>query len=64
MEHVRAAAQEVRPGKGFCLRGVQAFAKRHGFDFQDFCRNGVEADALEATGDHFALKVVEYARRG
>jgi hypothetical protein len=37
------------------------FAK-HGLDWRDFVRNGIDADKLTATGDAIALRVVEEAR--
>lgn len=47
---------------GLCIPKSREWAKRHGFDFRDFLRNGIAADTLLATGDAFALKLVEWAR--
>lgn len=55
--------RDVRACK-MCARGARAFFKRHGLDWSDFIRNGIDASVLEATGDAMALKVVDYAKRG
>lgn len=50
----------TRPG--FCRDKSKAWAKRHGLDFRDFVRNGIEAEKLEAIGDAFAIALVKWAR--
>lgn len=45
-----------------CSAGARDFFKRHGFDWRDFLKNGIDAKKLEATGDAMALQVVEVAR--
>lgn len=45
-----------------CSRGARMFLATHGFDLGAFLKDGLPADALEATGDALALKVVEVAR--
>lgn len=47
---------------GFCRDKSKAWAKRHGIDYRDFVRNGIDAAVLEATGDGFALALVAWAR--
>jgi hypothetical protein len=54
--HIQAAHICLRPG-------AQSFFKRHGFDFRDFMRNGIDAEKLIATGDAMALAVVDIARK-
>lgn len=54
MEHIRAARM--------CSRGARTFFERHGLDWQKFLKDGLPAEALEATGDAMALQVVEVAR--
>ena len=51
------------PKPGFCLSQSRAWFKRHGLDWRDFVRNGIDAAALEATGDALALAVVTSARQ-
>jgi len=53
---------DVRACK-MCARGARAFSRRHGLDWTRFIREGIEADALIATGDAMAMKVVEHAKR-
>ena len=48
--------------RGFCRPKAKAWAKRHGIDYRDFVRNGIEAEKLEATGDAFAIALVKWAR--
>jgi len=54
IDHVRAA--------GLCVNGTRTWFARHGLDFREFLREGLDADTLLATGDAMALRVVEHAR--
>lgn len=54
MEHVRAAKM--------CSRGARSFFEAHNLDWDTFLREGLPAEAIVATGDVMALKVVEVAR--
>lgn len=54
MRHIREA--------GLCSSGMRAWFTLHDLDILDFIRNGIPAERLEATGDHFALQVVAVAR--
>ena len=54
IDHVRAA--------GLCVNGSRAWFAHHGLDFRSFLREGLTAEALLATGDAMALRVVQYAR--
>lgn len=56
MQHVRQARM--------CSRGARQFFERHGLDWSRFLREGIDAEAVRATGDAMALKVVEVAERG
>ena len=47
---------------GFCRDGARRWARAHGIDWRDFVRNGIAAERLEATGDAFALALVQHAR--
>lgn len=52
-----------RRGIGYCRgKGAEWFA-RHGLDFRDFVRNGIDEQQLLATGDGMALRLVEWARQ-
>lgn len=46
----------------YCSRGVREFFERHGLNWSDFLRNGIQSDILAATGDAMALKAIEVAR--
>lgn len=48
--------------RGFCRPKMKDWFVRHGLDWQDFVRNGMESDKLEAIGDAFALATVKWAR--
>jgi hypothetical protein len=50
----------MRPGH--CRAGAKAWFAAHGIDWREFVRDGVPAQRLVATGDAFALEVVEWAR--
>lgn len=61
LEHMRGVTGfNTRPG--LCTRGGRAWAERHGLDWKDFCRNGIDSETLLRTGDAFALAVVDHAR--
>lgn len=48
---------------GLCHRGARAWFARHELDWLTFCRDGLPASALLATGDAIAARVVEHARQ-
>ncbi|GHT89943.1 hypothetical protein FACS1894101_1590 [Betaproteobacteria bacterium] len=51
----------VRPG--WCHRGARAWCLARGLDWQAIvAAGGIEADTLIATGDAFALALVQHAR--
>lgn len=47
---------------GFCRDSAKEWARKHGLDFKDFVRHGIDAEKLEAIGDAFALALVRWAR--
>jgi len=47
---------------GYCIKGIKEFCKRHGIDFRNFVKHGIDEDDLLKTGDAMAVKVVERAR--
>ncbi len=55
IDHVRAT--------GLCVHGTRSWFARQGLDFRAFLREGIAAEALLATGDAMAMRVVEHARR-
>ena len=56
MVHVRQAKM--------CSSGAREFFARHELDWQEFLKNGIDAEKLRATGDAMALKVVKVAENG
>jgi hypothetical protein len=56
MVHIRQAKM--------CSNGTRDFFNRHGLDWQEFLKEGVDAEKLRATGDAMALKVVKVAENG
>lgn len=50
----------VRRAK-LCSKGMRAWFARYGLDYGSFLKNGIAEEALLATGDAFAKKVVEQA---
>lgn len=59
--------EHVRGTKGFntrgrlCVVGARNWFKTHDLDFADFLANGIDEGILLATGDAFAIAVVEQA---
>lgn len=48
--------------RGFCRGQSREWARRHGLDWRAFVKQGIDAEALEATGDGLALALVKWAR--
>jgi predicted dinucleotide-binding enzyme len=42
---------------------MRLFAEKHGLDFEDFVKNGVDAEVLLATNDEMAKRAVEEAMK-
>lgn len=45
---------------GICASGARRWFHAHGLDFRDFMANGIDAEALLATGDAYARQVVDH----
>lgn len=54
MRHIRMAK--------LCAPGTRGWWRKHGLDWRDFVKNGIEGEKLIATGDPLAMRVVEAAR--
>lgn len=48
-------------GRGFCRGKSKAWFKRHGLDWRDFVRNGIDEQQLLDTGDGMAAALVKWA---
>lgn len=57
----REHLDEMQPR--YCANGARRWFARMGLDWAAFVRDGIDADALAATGDAMALKLVDYVRR-
>jgi len=53
--------QDLRAAR-LCFQGSRPWLARHGFSWQEFLANGIDAETLEATGDALALRVIAQAR--
>lgn len=51
---------DVRAAK-MCSGGTRRWFEKHGFDYPDFLKNGIDSEKFIATGDPMALQVVEVA---
>ncbi|SDX82767.1 hypothetical protein [Roseicitreum antarcticum] len=56
----RVTLQDLRAAR-YCRAGVRPWFQRHGFDWQDFLTNGIDADRLRATGDALVEPVIREA---
>lgn len=54
---MRVTISDVRQ-TGHCVLGIRQWFDRHGLDFADFMRNGIDAETLLATKDGLARRVV------
>jgi hypothetical protein len=59
---IRVYIRHVRE-EMLCVRGMREWARLHNFDFHEFVRSGITVEELEATGDDFARRLCERARR-
>ena len=46
----------------YCTKGIRLFCKKYSLDYEDFLKNGIEAEKLEALNDSMANKVLEVKR--
>lgn len=62
IEHVRSIRGfGQRPG--FCASKSREWFVRHGLDWSEFLRSGIDSAVLEATGDGLALALVAHAKQ-
>jgi len=47
---------------GHCAIGIRRWFEYRGLDFRDFLRNGIDVDIFLATGDAYAIRVVQLKR--
>ena len=55
VEHIRKAK--------FCMAGARDIAKHYGLPWEEFLKNGLPAETLEALGDEFANQICAIARK-
>lgn len=48
---------------GACEEGVRLWLERHGFDWNDFCINGIDYDLVYNEGDYAVNRVLESLQR-
>lgn len=48
---------------GFCNHGMRLMAKRHGIDWAQFLRSGIDADTLRALGNAMSERAIACAER-
>lgn len=48
--------------KRLCSAGLRRFAEKHGLDFQEFVRNGIDSDLLPKN-DSTVEEMIEQAKR-
>jgi arsenate reductase-like glutaredoxin family protein len=53
IQHIRQA--------NLCARGARAWFARHGLDYGEFLKNGIDSEKILALGDHFGNTVVAKA---
>ena len=56
----RVTIQDLRASR-LCFQGARPWFRRHGLDWQDFLKDGLDAEILVATGDALALRVIAIA---
>jgi hypothetical protein len=58
---VRVELRHLR-ALGYCSRGARAWFAHHALDWQAFVADGLPAEVIEATGDHFGIEAAKRAR--
>ena len=61
VQRLRIIVQDIRSAR-YCLAGVRVWFRRHGFDWQAFLAEGIDADRLSTTGDALVAPVIAAAR--
>jgi len=61
-EPLRVTWRDAR-ALSYCARGCRDWCARHGLSWEQMRREGLDAEAVAATGDAMALRLVEYVRR-
>ena len=56
----RVTLQDLRASR-LCFQGARPWFRRHGLDWQQFLKEGLDAETLAATGDALALRVIAIA---
>jgi len=56
----RVTIQDLRASR-LCFQGARSWFRRHGLDWQNFLKEGLDAEILAATGDALALRVITVA---
>ena len=63
---IKVTMAEIRELR-YCASGARTWCAQNGFDFRELVKTGLDANAVEATGDQFgvnaALLAKEKARR-
>lgn len=54
---MRITITDIRQA-GHCVAGARRWFEAHGFDFKAFIRDGIDSEALLATGDALAEQVI------
>jgi hypothetical protein len=47
---------------GYCARGCRTWCERHGFEWSEFRGPGLPLEAVAATGDAMAVRLVQQVR--
>ena len=60
MSEERIYLKDLRP-EG-CVKGAKAFLIRNGFNWREFCENGIKAEDIESLNDSMAQIFVDKVR--
>lgn len=48
---------------GYCAAGQRHWFKKHGLDFKDFLRNGIDAEIVREIGDKVGLDLIAHMEK-
>ena len=57
---IRVTIRDLRAAR-YCLAGVRPWFQRHGLNWQDFLKHGIDPERLRATDDALVEPVIQVA---
>jgi hypothetical protein len=59
LRHVRQI--RMANGRRICISAIEGWFESNGWNFRQFCQEGIDEELIAATGDHYALQSIANA---